>query len=323
MRQTLLAGFFSFLLLAFQSCSCGSEDKYTGARSDSLHAQLSFSGAFALYPLVVRWTEEYHKLYPGVTFDVQAGGAGKGMADALSGMVDAGMVSRSISPEEMANGAWPLAVARDAVVATVHSGNPYLGRLYSRGITRKQFRKIWIDGSVRTWGDLLQNGSTEKIQVFTRSDAAGAPDTWARYLGSSQENLKGIGVFGDPGVAESVALDKLAIGFNNANYVYDMNTKKPYEGLRAVPIDLDSNGTLDPGERFYNTSDELNKAIAEGIYPTPPARELFFVMKGKPAHPALRNFLRWILTDGQIYVESSAYVKLDSLQLQTELARMK
>src|SRR6187455_3414671 len=159
MRASLLSGFFSFLILALQSCGCGSETDHGGARDDSLHAQLSFSGAFALYPLAVRWTNEYHTLYPGVTFDVQAGGAGKGMADALSGMVDAGMVSRSISPEERSKGAWPFAVAKDAVVATVHSGNPYLGLLNSRGFTRAQFRKIWIEGSVHTWGDILQNGS--------------------------------------------------------------------------------------------------------------------------------------------------------------------
>ncbi len=35
------------------------------------------------------------------------------------------------------------------------------------------------------------------------------------------------------------------------------------EGLAAVPIDLNGNGTIDPAERFYQTRDDLTKAIAE------------------------------------------------------------
>src|SRR5436190_977831 len=84
--------------------SCHSGQEGDAVATDSLRAKISLSGAFALYPLAVQWAEEYHKIYPGVTFDVQAGGAGKGMADALSGMVDAGMVSRSLSPEEIKRG---------------------------------------------------------------------------------------------------------------------------------------------------------------------------------------------------------------------------
>jgi len=46
------------------------------------------------------------------------------MADVLSGLVDIGMVSREIYQEEIARGALPLAVARDAVVATLNDKNP-------------------------------------------------------------------------------------------------------------------------------------------------------------------------------------------------------
>ena len=45
--------------------------------------QISISGAFALYPMVIRWADEYKKINPGVRFDISAGGAGKGISDAL------------------------------------------------------------------------------------------------------------------------------------------------------------------------------------------------------------------------------------------------
>ena len=67
---------------------------------------------------------------------------------------------------------------------------------------------------------------TDPIHVYTRSDAAGAPETWAKYLGKKQENLQGIGVYGDPGLLDAVVKDPLGIGYNNLNYAYDPKTGK-------------------------------------------------------------------------------------------------
>ncbi|MGZ7046324.1 MAG: substrate-binding domain-containing protein, partial [Candidatus Aminicenantales bacterium] len=76
-----------------------------------LRGSLSLSGAWALYPLALKWAEEFQKLYPGARVDVQAGGAGKGIADVLAGSVDIGMVSRDINPAETDKGALAVAVA--------------------------------------------------------------------------------------------------------------------------------------------------------------------------------------------------------------------
>ncbi|MDL5503001.1 MAG: substrate-binding domain-containing protein, partial [Candidatus Methanoperedens sp.] len=62
------------------------------------------SGAFALYPMMQKWGAEYKKLHPEVNFDIGSGGAGKGMTDALGGLVDIGMVSRAITPAEEEKG---------------------------------------------------------------------------------------------------------------------------------------------------------------------------------------------------------------------------
>ena len=83
-----------------------------------MDGELSLSGAFALYPLAVQWAEEFRSIYPDVRVDISAGGAGKGMTDALAGVVDLGMVSREVYPPEEAKGAVGFAVAKDAVAAT-------------------------------------------------------------------------------------------------------------------------------------------------------------------------------------------------------------
>src|SRR5512136_1867418 len=71
------------------------------------------SGAFALYPMMVKWGEEYHKIHPGINVEVSAGGAGQGMTDTLSGQSDLGMISRSIYPAEISKGAVWVSVTKD------------------------------------------------------------------------------------------------------------------------------------------------------------------------------------------------------------------
>jgi len=76
---------------------------------------------------MVKWTEEYQKLNPKVKIEVSAGGAGKGMTDARSGLVDTkGMVSRDIAPEEIAKGAFYVVVTKEAVVAIINANNPVI-----------------------------------------------------------------------------------------------------------------------------------------------------------------------------------------------------
>ncbi len=128
--------------------------------------------------------------------------------------------------------------------------------------------------------------------MYTRSDASGAAEVWAKYLGgSAQEELKGIAVFGDPGLADAVKNDVHGIGYNNVIYVYDVNTGQKYDGIDVPPIDLNANGTLEAEENFYGSLDEISAAIADGRYPSPPARELFLVSKGKPTSPVVIAFI--------------------------------
>lgn len=315
---------FSGMLLLFHLGGCTGQN--SGNRQDGsgeLKGKITITGAFALYPITVRWAEEFRKLHPRVTINISAGGAGKGMADALSGMVDLGMYSKEVSPEERARGAWYVGVARDAVLPTVNAENPVMSDLQKKGLTRDMFFRIFIEGSVKTWGEATGTTNRSELHTFTRSDACGAADMWARYLnGRTQEDLQGYGVNGDPGVADAIRRNVEGIGYNNMNFIYDIQTQKKYPGLEVVPIDLNANGTIDPEENFYGTLGEVMKAIADGRYPSPPARELYFVSNGKPTDTLVLTFLRYIMTEGQQHVAEAGYVNLDSARLVHNLSKL-
>jgi ABC-type phosphate transport system substrate-binding protein len=160
------------------------------------------------------------------------------------------------------------------------------------------------------------------LDVYTRSDACGAADTWAKYLGNyNQEDLKGTGVYGDPGLAEAVKKDRLSIGYTNLNYAYDMTTDKQISGLRVIPIDLNENGQIDADEGFYADKTLLIGAIATGRYPSPPARDENLVTKGEFRGIA-KEFVRWILTDGQKYCSEVGYIALSKEEVENELTKL-
>jgi phosphate transport system substrate-binding protein len=286
---------------------------------EKLSGQISISGAFALYPMAIRWAEEFRKVHPEVRIDISAGGAGKGIADALSNMVDIGMVSREITPEEIKKGAFPIAVTKDAVVAVVSAQNPAIAQIMAKGLKRDAGNNIWITGKIKTWGQAFAIKSASPIHVYTRSDACGAADIWAKFFGKKQEDLLGVGVFGDPGLAQAVKKDPLGIGFNNIGYAYDANTKQQVKGLRVVPLDLNNNGKIDADENFYDNMNDLIAAIASGKYPSPPSRELYFVTRGNPKNnKVVLAFIRWVLTDGQKFVHEAGYIALTKDKIATE-----
>ena len=290
---------------------------------EKLSGQLSISGAFALYPMTVKWAEEFRKINPGVRIDISAGGAGKGIADALSGMVEIGMVSREIYPEEIKKGAFPVAVTKDAVVAVISEANPALQDILLKGLKKDAGNNVWITGKFTSWAQAFGVKGASPIHIYTRSDACGAAEMWAKYFGKKQEDLLGVGVFGDPGLAQAVKRDPLGIGFNNIGYAYDAKTKQQVKGLRVVPLDLNNNGKIDDDENFYNSMNDLIAAIAAGKYPSPPARELYFVCKGNPKNnKVLNEFIKWVLTDGQKYVHEAGYIALPKEKITGELKKL-
>jgi len=312
-------GFSLFLILIlslFIRCN-GSKSK------KKKETTITISGAFALYPLATRWATEFQQKHPDIKIDITAGGAGKGIMDCLSGMADLGMVSRQITEDEKLKGAWFIAVAKDAVVPTINSHCPVLNEIKKYGLTKQQFTDIYITEKIHSWHQIFPSKQPVRINTYTRSDACGAAQVWGEYLANGQEDLNGTAVFGDPSIASAIKNDKLGTGFNNIIYVYDIHSRKVYEGMEVIPIDLNENRIIDSTENFYSTLDQLMEAVRSGRYPSPPARDLYFVSKGPPSNPSAVLFMEWILTEGQQYVMEAGYVRLKEDIINAYLQKLK
>ena len=324
LRLSAVIGVALLLVLALTACG-GSGTTAEPADNQAAQAPageaetLTVSGAFALFPMMTLWGEQYQAVNPAVRFDITGGGAGKGMTDMLSGVADIAMVSRELKQEEIDQGAFGVPVTIDAVVPTVNANNPYIDEILATGLTPEKAAAIWMNQGTTTWGQLLGTDAAENITVYTRSDAAGAAEVWAKYMGgAAQEDLLGTAVNGDPGLAEAVRQDELGIGYNNIGFAYNLETGEQLEGLRVIPLDLNGDGQISADEDFYATKDGIAAAIAARQYPFPPARELYLVTKGEPT-PAIAELYRWILTEGQAFVTDAGYVTLSPERIEEAL----
>ncbi len=285
---------------------------------------IKVSGAYSLYPMMVVWAQQYQTLHPDIKIDVSSGGAGKGMADALAGSVNLGMVSRDVSTAEADQGIIAVAVVEDAVLATINTGNPVLNKILEKGLTKQQLREIFINYSISTWGQLIgDSNNTDPIKVYSRSDPCGAAEAWVKYLGDyTQDDIPTIEeitkVKGDDSMSKSIASDPLGIGYSNVNYIYSNTTNAPKEGLTVVPLDLNENGTIDPEESFYESRDDVVNSEINNALPSPPSRLVYLVTLNNFTG-ITKDFVRWILTDGQQYTFNNGYGAVPSDILDDQL----
>ncbi len=253
---------------------------------------ITLSGAWAIYPTAVAWAEAFQQKYPGVKIDVSAGGAGKGAADAIAGLVDIGMVSRDPDPAEIKKGIVPVYILHDAVFAVTSDKNPALTELLKKGIKRSDWIDIYISGLITTWDEATGSKTGKKLHVYTRSDSCGAAQSWAAYLGKKQEDLRGIGVYGDPGLLEAAKRDPVGLGFNNFSYIFNRDGSV-VSGAVIVPIDSNENGVADEDEVYQNRAEAI-KAIRAKRYPA--TRKNYFFVKGNP-QGLVKEFIEFALSE--------------------------
>lgn len=286
------------------------------AQEKESEGTVTLSGAWAIYPTAVAWAEAFQKLHPKVKIDVSAGGAGKGAADAIAGLVDIGMVSRDPDPSEIKKGIVPVYILHDAVFPVVSNKNPALAGLLKKGVKKQTWISIYITGLVTTWDEVIGQNINKKLHVYTRSDSCGAAQSWAAYLGKKQEDLKGVGIYADPGILEAAKRDPIGLGYSNFSYVFTRQGSV-VEGARLVPIDSNENGIVDSDE-IYETRDSAIKAIRAKRYPA--TRKNYFFVKGKP-QGLLREFIEFVLSDegAKIVDEAGTSLSITKAEREKEL----
>lgn len=295
------------LALLFQYCGSG-ENKKTSENNEISQqtGNITINGSEVLYPLALKWKEEFNKQYPNISVDIKATCSDNSLKQLQAGKINIAMSSRMLTQQEINGGLYAVPVAMDAVLPIINFNNPFIQTIVMKGITKQKLAGIY-NGSIKTWGQLLGNNSKDAIEAYILPDSSGTSHTWAQLLHMDTKKLTGTCLFNNQSVVNTIVGKSNVIGYCSTSKIFNINTGVRNPELYVVPIDLNANGQADDNELVFDNAEMLKTAIGSGKYPSPPVRTLYFVTKNKPDDAAMKAFITWVLDIGQNF---SAYAGL-------------
>jgi phosphate transport system substrate-binding protein len=310
----------------------------------SAQTTLNGAGATFPYPIYSKWFNEYHNLHSNIQINYQSIGSGGGIRQVQAGTVDFGATDGPMSDEQIAQskvkvmhlptvlGAVVPAYNIPGVNAEVKFTPDVLADIYLGKINK------WNDGRITKVNPGV-NFPDQTITVVHRSDGSGTTYIFTDYLSKVSSDWKnvvgkgtsvkwpvGIGGKGNEGVAGSVRQLPGSIGY--IELIYALQNKIPFGVVQ------------NSSHNFIKASLESTTAAAEGVkmpadfrvsITNPPGKNAYpiasFTWLLIPTNPAdankgkiMKDFLFWMLDQGQTMVEALSYAPLPKAVVAQEKA---
>lgn len=187
-----------------------------GRPAQAADQQLTLTGSTSVGPFAEQLAERYQQQHPEREINVQSLGSTAGIQAATEGIVEIGMSSRHLEPEE-AEQLEAIEIARDALAIIVHPSNPV------SDLTREQVRAIFT-GRIRNWREV--SGRDGPIVIVTREAGSGTYGAFEELVMEKERPAPEALRQGSNGaVRQIVAGDPDAIGYISLGIVDD--TVKP------------------------------------------------------------------------------------------------
>ncbi|MFC7300481.1 phosphate ABC transporter substrate-binding protein PstS [Cognatiluteimonas weifangensis] len=334
------------VVLAVAACKPAADGNTTPAATDAtpapaasqtgdrVAAEITGAGATFIYPLLSKWSDDYHKA-TGHKINYQSIGSGGGIAQIKAGTVDFGSSDKPLPSDELAAaglGQFPSAIGGVVPVVNVAGVAPGALRL-----TGPLIADIFL-GKVATWNDpaiaALNPGvalPSSKINVVHRSDGSGTTFNFVNYLskvspawkstvgeGTSVQWPGGIGGKGNEGVAAYVKQIKGSIGYVELAYASQ-------NGMAHVQMRNAAGHWVQPGAASFQaaaaTADWANARDFSLVITDAPGADAWpiaatnFILMYKQPKDARRSadalaFFKWALENGQPQAQALDYVPL-------------
>lgn len=275
-------------------------------KASGISGSLSSIGSDTLANLMTLWGEEFKRLYPNVTIQIQAAGSSTAPPALSEGTATLGPMSRQMKSEEIEafearHGYKPtgIPVAVDALAIYVHKDNPITGLSVPQvDAIFSATRACGHDQDIKTWGDLGVTGelASQSIQLFGRNSVSGTYGYFKEYALCKGDFKNSVNEQpGSASVVQGVTKSINGIGYSGEGY--------RTSGVRMLPLSRKTGGDMV----------EVNAENAlSGKYPL--SRYLYvYVNKhpNEPLAPLEGEFLRMVLSQtGQTIVVKDGYIPL-------------
>jgi phosphate transport system substrate-binding protein len=298
------------------------------------------AGATFPYPIYSKWFDEYHKLHDTIQINYQSVGSGAGIKQVTEGTVDFGASDGPMNDDQLKAfqdkhgfGILHFPTVLGAAVPTYNIP----GVTGALNFTPDALAGIFL-GRITKWNDPAIAGANKgvtlpgnDIVVVHRSDGSGTTYIWTDYLSKVSDDWKnkvgkgtsvnwpvGLGGKGNEGVTGLIKQTPNAVGY--VELIYAAQNNIPYGSVKNaagsfVKADLAGVSAAAAGSVKDMPDDfrvSITNAPGKTAYPISSFTWLLVPAKfsdgGK--RDATKNFLKWMMADGQSYAEQLSYAKL-------------
>jgi phosphate transport system substrate-binding protein len=303
------------------------------------------AGATFPYPIYSKWFDEYHKAHSNVQINYQSVGSGAGIRQLLSGTVDFGASDGPMSDEQLAQAKTKVLHFPTVLGAAVPTYN-IPGVSAELKFTPEALAGIFL-GTITKWNDPAIAGANpgvnlpaNEIVVVHRSDGSGTTYIWTDYLAKASDAWKnkvgkgtsvnwpvGLGGKGNEGVAGLVKQTPNSTGYveliyaiqNNLSYGRVRNSSGTFVKADLASVSAAAAGAVKSMPDDFRVS--ITNPPGPAAYPISSFTWLLVPANVQDASKKaiLKEFLHWMLTDGQKYAEPLAYARLPHEVVDKEL----
>lgn len=268
---------------------------------------LIVSGTKFTHPLVEKWINEYSLIHPGVKITIAAKTSDPKLSDLR-------IIAHSPSEAELAKDQKLFLVAKYALLPVASKNNP-LAVNAKKSLNKKDLDKLFFEESI------LEESSGKvkpftNLNIYSREGQACASIAFAEYFGRKPIDIRGKKISGDDiFLLTAIQKDSLGVTFNNLGYIFDLKSRAIKNGVSILPIDLKKN----KAQSLNNNLDEAIQLLESNSYETVPVEKIGFVFNGNDVNPVLRDFLKWVATEGQKYNHDYGFLNLEKETLSNQV----
>jgi ABC-type phosphate transport system substrate-binding protein len=199
-----------------------------------------------------------------------------------------------------------------AVLPIAGKDNALPDELKKKKLNEKRLKELFFEKDFLA--DDYDANEKEKydVVVYSGNNSCSVSHVFAGHFGYETGSLKGKKIAGDDiYLNNAVRKDAKGISFNNLNYVFNIESRQLNDGIVLLPLDLKKEY-----EEILSVQN-LDKTIAlleNKTIDLIPVEELAFVLPEK-VEPATLRFVEWALSEGQEYIRSSGFLRLDAKTL--------
>jgi phosphate transport system substrate-binding protein len=305
---------------------------------------LNAAGATFPYPIYSKWFDVYHTAHSNIQINYQSIGSGGGIRQLLAGTVDFGASDAPMTDEQLSQAKIKVLHFPTVLGAVVPTYN-VPGISGDLNFSQKALAGIYL-GAITKWNDpeiakanpgvKLPNSD---IVVVHRSDGSGTSFIFTDFLSKASPDWKskvgaaasvnwpvGLGGKGNEGVTGLVKQTPGSLGY--IELIYAVQNNIPYgkvENAAGKFLKADLAGvTAAAAGAAKSIPDDFRVSITDA--PGPAAYPISsFTWLLIPAQiqdgakkQAIKDFLKWMLNDGQNYNEALSYAKLPKLVVAKE-----